>query len=105
MSDHINDCMGADDLPFPDLNGEEPPDSPCTVDDFGIFSPAKVMIDSFHQAEKIICQFMESGGELYERHFVKLGRSFFVAIRYGKEKGYGETPYEAITMWMLENRH
>jgi hypothetical protein len=79
---------------------------PCSALEFDVLPPpASVAIDRLRPNWKAVYLFMESGGELYERHYRELGRSFFVAIRQDKEnKGYGETPYEAICMWALKSR-
>ncbi len=80
---------------------------PCSALEFDVLPPpVSVVINKLRSQWETVWIFMESGGELYERHYPKLGRSFFVAIRNEKEtKGYGETPYEAICMWALESRH
>lgn len=80
---------------------------PCDPLEFDVLPPpVSVSINKLRSDWEAVWLFMESGGELYERHYPKLGRSFFVAIRNEKEiKGYGETPHEAILMWAHESRH
>jgi hypothetical protein len=100
-SDEAARAIWADQDSMPDVLNQEP-QGECTADDFDVVVNAPAWVRSQGQ---IICDFMSSGGELYERHFPKLGRSFFVATRGGRVTGYGETPVESILMWVHEVRH
>ena len=91
-----------------DLWADEPAcedDSPpCSALDFDVLTPpVSVSINKLRTQWDGITFFMEAGGELYERHIRVLGRTMFAATRNEKEIiGYGETPYEAFCMWLLE---
>jgi hypothetical protein len=100
-SDEAARAIWADQDSMPDVLNQEP-QGECTADDFDVAVTAPAWVRG---QGKIICDFMSSGGELYERHFPKLGRSFFVATRGGRVTGYGETPVESILMWAHEVRH
>lgn len=91
----------ADQDSMPDVLNQEPQGS-VTADDFDVVLVAPKWVRNQGQA---ILDFLASGGELYERHFPKLGRTFFVATRGGRVTGYGETPVESISAWAHQVRH
>jgi len=80
---------------------------PCGALEFDVLPPpVSATIEKLRVEWDAVWIFMESGGELCERRYPKLDRSFFVATRKEKKiKGYGETPYEAVLMWAHESRH
>lgn len=84
---------------MPDVLNQEPKGS-ITADDFDV-----VAKPNWHGQDQVICDFIASGGELYEKHFHKLGRAFFVATRQTNAVGYGETPLEAILSWAYQVKH
>jgi hypothetical protein len=86
---------------MPDVLNQEP-QTTCTADDFDVVVNAPAWV---RYQGQIICDFLESGGELYERHFPKLGRTFFVATRQGRVMAYGETPLESILAWAHQVKH
>jgi hypothetical protein len=91
----------ADQDSMPDVLNQEP-QSECTADDFDVVLSAPTWV--WNQGQTIR-DFLDSGGELYERYFPKLGRSFFVATRGGRVTGYGESPLESIIAWAHEVKH
>ena len=92
----------ADQDSMPDVLNQEPQGS-CTADDFDVVAFAAKPI--WQDQGQSICTFIESGGELYERHFPKLRRTFFVATRQTSAVGYGETPVESISAWAHQVKH
>jgi hypothetical protein len=101
---HTNEearAIWADQDSMPDVLNQEP-QGECTADDFDVVLSAPTWVWDQGQA---ILDFLASGGELYERYFPKLGRTFFVATREGRVTGYGETPVESIIAWAHEVRH
>ncbi len=100
-SDKEARAIWADQDSMPDVLNQEP-QGECTADDFDVVVTAPAWVRGQGQ---IICDFIASGGEVYERYFPKIGRSFFVATRHGNSIGYGETLVEAIFMWAHEVKH
>ena len=101
--DYLNDGMFEDDVPFPDINNEEPQSS-CSADDFDV-QPAtvSVMIHHMFSEYKDIALFIGAGGTIEERHAPSIKSNYFVAFR-KKEyiRGYGETPIGALKMWVMK---
>jgi hypothetical protein len=91
----------ADQDSMPDVLNQEP-QSECTADDFDVVLPIIAWV--WHQGQTIR-DFLDSGGELYERYFPKYGSSFFVATRGGRVTGYGESPIESIKAWAHKVKH
>ena len=97
-------AIWADQDSMPDVLNQEP-QSTCTADDFDVVAFDVVATPTWQGQGQVICDFMASGGELYERYFPKFGRSFFVAMRQTDVVGYGETPMEAILSWAHQVKH
>jgi hypothetical protein len=91
-----------DDGAFPDINNEEPQSS-FNTDDFKILpKPVSMIINELSLESVYISHFLESGGVIKEMLPPKWTKSYFVAYRQSKIKGYGDTPLQAITMWSLK---
>lgn len=103
-SDEAARAIWADQDSMPDVLNQEP-QGECTADDFDVLAFDLAAKPMWQGQGQVICDFIESGGELYERHFPKLGRTFFVATRGGRMTGYGETPVESILAWAHEVKH
>ena len=84
----------ADQDSMPDILNQEPQGS-CTAEDFEVLIAPSLAV---HQ-ENIICDFLDSGGEIHEQFFHHLDKTYFVATRQERITAYGETPLEAIFMW------
>ena len=101
--DYLNDGMFEDDLPFPDINNEEPQSS-CSPDDFDV-QPTTVSVMIHHMFSEYIdiARFISAGGTIEERYAPTHNKHYFVAFR-NKEsvRGYGETPMNALKMWVMK---
>jgi hypothetical protein len=80
---------------------------PCSALEFDVLPPpVSVVIKKLMVDWKHVKLFMDAGGELYERHYREMGRSFFLATRNDKEtQGFGETPIDAIHAWAVKVKH